>query len=64
VLDGQGRSTADGEEGRRPCRGTGVPGEYLTDEVHGPLHSERMALLAALDYNRAADNMSCRRNVK
>jgi hypothetical protein len=27
VLDGQGRSTAGGEEGRRPCRGTGVPSE-------------------------------------
>jgi hypothetical protein len=27
VLDGQGRSTAGGEEGRWPCRGTGVPGE-------------------------------------
>jgi hypothetical protein len=27
VLDGQGWSTAGGEEGRRPCPGTSVPGE-------------------------------------
>jgi hypothetical protein len=27
VLDGQGQNTAGGEEGRRPRRRTGVPGE-------------------------------------
>jgi hypothetical protein len=31
VLDGQGRSTAVDEKGRRPCRGTGVPGEGLVN---------------------------------
>jgi hypothetical protein len=30
----------------------------------GPLHSKRMALLAALDYNGVADDMSCRRNIE
>jgi hypothetical protein len=39
-------------------------GEYLADKVHRPLHSKHMALLAALNYNGTADNMSCRHNVK
>jgi hypothetical protein len=39
-------------------------GEYLADKVYGPLHSERMALLAALDYNGTADDVGCCSNVK
>jgi hypothetical protein len=37
---------------------------YLANEVHGPLHSKRMALLAVLDYNGTANDMSSRRNIE
>jgi hypothetical protein len=39
-------------------------GEYLADEVHGPLHSKRMVLLATLDNDGTADDMSCRCNIE